>query len=101
MPAAARLGDTSTGHGCWPPRESTTGSPDVKINKQPAHRVDDLWAAHTCDAIPETHAGKCKTGSSTVFVNGKPLARIGDLIACDNLSTDVIAQGSGNVFVGG
>lgn len=97
MPAATRLGDVSTGHGCWPPRPNSEGSPDVFINGQPAHRVGDAWPDHTCPAIPETHNGVCASGSSTVMVNGKPLARIGDSVSCG----DAIAQGSGNVFVGG
>lgn len=96
MPAAVRLGDVCTGHGCWPARPSVSGSPNVFINGKPAVRVDDAWAAHTCPAIPETHASTQATGSATVFVNGKPLARVGDSIACGSTN----AAGSPNVFAG-
>lgn len=96
MPATARLGDTCTGHGCWPPRPSTGGSPNVFINGQPAHRQGDAWAAHTCPSIPETHASTLAGGSSTVFVNGLPLGRIGDAVACGS----AVATGSPNVFAG-
>lgn len=96
MPAAARLGDTCTGHGCWPPRASTGGSPNVIINGSPAHRQGDAWAAHTCPSIPQTHASTLAAGSATVFVNGLPLGRIGDPVACGSS----IAQGSPNVFAG-
>lgn len=97
MPAVSRLGDTCTGHGCWPPRPSTGASPNVFINGIAAHRQGDAWAAHTCPAIPETHASVLAAGSATVRVNGKQLARIGDPVACGSS----VAQGSANVFAGG
>jgi uncharacterized Zn-binding protein involved in type VI secretion len=97
MPAVTRLGDICTGHGCWPPRPSTGASPDVHANAIPMHRVGDGWAAHTCPAIPETHASQLAAGSSTVFANGKRLGRIGDPVACGS----AVATGSSNVFAGG
>ena len=97
MPAVSRLGDQCTGHGCWPPRPSSQGSPNVLINGIAAHRQGDAWAAHTCPSIPETHASTLAAGSSTVFVNGKQLARIGDPVACGSS----VAQGSPTVFAGG
>lgn len=97
MPAVSRLGDNCTGHGCWPPRPSTAASPNVFVNGIAAHRQGDAWAAHTCPTIPETHASTLAAGSTTVRVNGKQLARIGDPVACGSS----IAQGSANVFAGG
>lgn len=97
MPAVSRLGDNCTGHGCWPPRPSTGASPNVRVNGIAAHRQGDAWAAHTCPTIPETHASVLAAGSTTVRVNGKQLARIGDPVACGSS----IAQGSANVFAGG
>lgn len=97
MPAVSRLGDNCTGHGCWPPRPSTGASPNVFVNGIAAHRQGDAWAAHTCPAIPETHASVLAAGSATVFANGKPLGRIGDPVACGS----TVAQGSPNVFAGG
>lgn len=94
MPAATRLGDECSGHGCFPPRVNDEGSSDVFINGIPAHRVGDHWVTHCCG--PACHDSVCATGSSTVFVNGKPAARIGDLVACGS----AIAQGSPNVFFG-
>jgi uncharacterized Zn-binding protein involved in type VI secretion len=58
--------------------------------------VGDGWAAHTCPAIPETHASTQATGSATVFVNGRALARMGDAIACGSAN----ATGSPNVYAG-
>lgn len=97
MPAVSRLGDTCTGHGCWPPRPSTGASPNVFINGIAAHRQGDAWAAHTCPTIPETHASVLAAGSATVRVNGKQLARVGDPVACGSS----VAQGSANVSAGG
>ncbi|MHC3749329.1 PAAR domain-containing protein [Stutzerimonas stutzeri] len=97
MPAVSRRGDNCTGHGCWPARPSTEGSPNVFINGIAAHRQGDAWAAHTCPTIPETHASALAAGSATVFANGKQLARIGDPVACGSS----VAQGSPNVFAGG
>ncbi|MDT4848546.1 PAAR motif protein [compost metagenome] len=61
------------------------------------HRKGDSWEAHTCPAIPQTHASVLAEGSATVFANGKPLSRIGDPVACGSS----VATGSANVFAGG
>lgn len=95
MPAVARLGDKDTGHGSWPPRPSTSGSPNVFINGIAALRVDDTYGPHTSGS--NTHSGTVVSGSGTVKVNGKSLARIGDDVSCGS----AIAQGSPNVFAGG
>lgn len=95
MPAATRLNDRCTGHGCFPPRLNTQGSPNVFINSRPAHRQGDSWASHTCG--DNTHSGVTTGGSSKVYVNSRPLARIGDSISCGS----VCAEGSTNVIAGG
>ena len=100
MPAVTRLGDNCTGHECFPPRSSTSGSPNVYVNDIPAHRQGDGWSAHTCthpDIPHGTHGGSLAAGSSTVFVNGKQLGRIGDPVSCGSS----VASGSKNVFAGG
>ena len=100
MPAVTRLGDICTGHDCFPPRASTSGSPNVFVNSIPAHRQGDSWASHTCTdpKTPHgTHAGTLASGSSTVYVNGKQLGRIGDPVSCGS----TVASGSSNVFAGG
>ena len=90
----SRKGDIDSGHGCFPPRVSITGSPDVFINSIEALRQDDQYGVHVC--LTNSHSSTVSGGSATVFVNGKPLARIGDAIACGS----IIAQGSANVFAG-
>ena len=44
MPAALiAITSMCSGHGCFPARNATTGSPDININNKPAHRKDDKW----------------------------------------------------------
>lgn len=97
MPSAHRLGDQGSGHSCWPPRPNSEASGDVFVNGIAMHREGDAWEPHTCPAIPETHGSVLASGSSTVFINGKGAARIGDPVACGS----VCAEGSGDVFIGG
>jgi uncharacterized Zn-binding protein involved in type VI secretion len=95
MPAAARLGDYCTGHGCWPPRRGITASPNVFTNGIPAHRLGDAWLVHCCPNAG-CHPGVVSSGSGSVNINGRPAARIGDDISCGSL----IAEGSQNVNIG-
>lgn len=95
MPAAVRLGDQCTGHGCFGPRVNDSASGDVFINGKGAHRVGDHWVTHCCG--PTCHDSTMAAGSATVFVNGKPAARVGDMLACGSAA----AEGSSNVFFGG
>ena len=96
MAAVTRLGDRCSGHGCYPSRPSTQGSPDVFVNGIAAHRQGDAWAMHGCaHCIP--HGGVLARGSKTVFVNGLPVGRIGDPIDCGSR----VMEGSVDVFAGG
>ena len=100
MPAVTRQGDSCTGHECFPPRSSTSGSPNVYVNGKPAHRQGDGWNPHTCThpKVPHgTHGGSLSAGSATVYCNGKQLGRIGDPVSCGSS----VASGSPNVFAGG
>ncbi|MBQ7215700.1 MAG: PAAR domain-containing protein [Synergistaceae bacterium] len=100
MPAVTRLGDSCTGHECSPPRNSTSGSPNVFVNIIPAHRQGDSWVVHCCthpDQPHGCHSSTLASGSSTVYVNGHQLGRIGDPVACGSS----VASGSKNVFAGG
>lgn len=91
MPAVTRIGDIGSGHGCFPPSPAVEGSPDVFTNNIPTHRVGDAVQTHCCGSC---HGRKQSAGSSTVFVNGKAIARIGDAINCGG----AMAAGSPNVF---
>lgn len=92
MPKIVRLGDVSTGHGCFPSRPNDTASPNVYCNNIPVHRVGDHWVVHCCG--PACHDGVEAQGSPNVFVNNKPVARIGDACSCG----DHAAIGSPTVF---
>ena len=70
MPAVTRRGDVCTGHGCWPPRPSTGGSPDVFANGIAVHRQRDTWAAHTCPAICAALPAICEKLLAHAVVDG-------------------------------
>jgi len=93
MPAVTRVGDECSGHDCYPPRVNDEGSPNVKVNNLSVHREGDHWTSHCCSSCHDSTTAK---GSSTVFINNKHVARIGDPIRCGS----VIAQGSPDVFIG-
>ena len=96
MPAVARLADPCTGHADFPSRSNASASLDVFVNSKGAHRQGDNWPAH-CNPVPLCHTSHLAGGSRSVFVNGKPLGRVGDGVACGGS----IAAGSSNVFAGG
>ena len=95
MPKVARKADSCTGHPFYPPRSSSAGSPDVFVNNRAAHRNGDGWSSHCKTIKPfDCHGASLAGGSSTVFVNGKPLGRVGDSVSCGGS----VASGSANVF---
>ena len=101
MPGVTRDGDaTTTGHGCNTTTTVTGPSTDVFCNSKGVERKTDPTAAHTIpnSASPPVcvaHSATITEGSSTVFVNSKAIARIGD--ACD---AGAITEGSTTVFAG-
>ncbi len=90
-----RIGDSTTGHGCWPATHATGGSPNVRVNGVGVVRQGDPILPHTCPAIPETHGGTY-VGGGTVRANGRPIQVIGSGVSCG----DKAGAGSGNVRVG-
>ena len=94
MPAAARKGDTDTGHDGFPPTPITSASPDVEIDGIPAARMGDALAPHDKPKSPP-HGRAIAGGSSTVFINGQPAARVGDAVDCGGS----IVVGSGTVVI--
>lgn len=96
MPAATRLGDNCTGHDSCPAVALVTVSGNVLINGRGAGRVGDTYAAHSCKTHP-SHTGSISSGSGSVTINGQPAARVGDSVSCGG----TVAQGSGNVSIGG
>jgi uncharacterized Zn-binding protein involved in type VI secretion len=104
MPQGAYLGSITT---CWEVTEDEEGnpscqvlqneiatncSPNVFINGHPAAYIGSV-TTHPCNVVE---------GSSSVLINGKGAARVGDLLSCfcEN-NVGVIATGSPNVIIGG
>ena len=95
--AVSRKGDLCTGHGPYPPRPSTSGSSNVRVNGIECLRKGDSYAVHAKPPKnPNPHGSVLSDGSSSVMVNGRPMGRIGDPVACGSAS----AVGSRNVFAG-
>ena len=96
MPAVTRFGGGDITH-CSKPYRSGK-STDVKANGIFVSRQTDLTTVHTFPGSPcPPHQAPITTGSTTVFVNGLGLGRIGDSIT----GCTAVAQGSPNVFAGG
>jgi len=96
MPAQCRLGDMSTGHGCFPPT-AIDGAVAAKttVEGDPAAMVDSTHPDHACGNT--VHAGrKISSGSGKTTIEGKPAARIGDSINCG----DAMGQGASKTFFG-
>jgi uncharacterized Zn-binding protein involved in type VI secretion len=98
MPAVTRQTDSfSTGHPCVSTSQLTDPSTDVFANGLGVERQGDPSVEHYYkvgkNCVP--HTVTITGGSSTVFVNGKPIARVGDAIDLGQ-----ITDGSGDVFAG-
>ncbi|MGL6576516.1 type VI secretion system PAAR protein [Aeromonas hydrophila] len=91
---AAKVGNIGTDHDGFYPTPITAGSPDVFIDGIPAARVGDPLAPHDKPNHPP-HPRKIASGSSTVLVNGKPLAMTGSAVDCGG-----VVIGAGTVIVG-
>ncbi|MCC7373198.1 MAG: PAAR domain-containing protein [Verrucomicrobiales bacterium] len=68
----------------------------------PAARVGDLHVCPMVDPGPKPHVGGpvLPPGQPNVFIEGKPAARLGDLLQCVG-PVDSFVQGSPTVFIGG
>ena len=102
MPAICRIGDDlSTGHAC----ASTTtieSSNQTTLNVYANEILIDVVGAPTVShAYPPApicppHVANLNAGSSTVFINGIAVGRIGD-----SADSGAMTSGSTNVFAGG
>ncbi len=101
MPAVGLDTRNCSGHGGFAPRPNVSKSADVFINGLGALRVDDTFVVHSSG--PTSHTSKVASGSGTVFVNGKGIARNGDplvRLTGSGTCTSVVANGSPNVNAG-
>lgn len=97
MGGATRLGDYNSGHDSCKPVPLEECSSDVLINGKGAGRQGDKYLQHGCSDHP-MHEDYITSGSSSVYINGKQAASIGDPL---NKSGSFVVEGSDNVFIGG
>lgn len=93
MPAVTRQGDSTSGHGCFPPQSAVQGAGTVFAEGKPVFCQGMAVSAHGCPKVPP-HGGNLAAGSGTVFAEGKPLGRIGDPVSCGSS----MSSGAGTVF---
>lgn len=79
-------------------------STNVFVNSIGVVRKDDTMISHPdgtpCTSSAINHAPALSTYSSTVFVNGKNIGRVGDKYDSDSHYDHTISTGSNNVFSG-
>lgn len=98
MAEVARIGDTiATGHGCDGTTTLTGPSGDVYANNLGIERQGDPTVSHRVSGrnCSNSHTAAVNAGSGTVFVNNKPIARLGD-----SADAGSITSGSPTVFAG-
>lgn len=101
MPAVCRVGDSlSTGHACAGSTTIASSATDgtVKANGISIIVVGAPTVSHPNPPSPPCpdHVANLNAGSSTVFINGIAVGRVGD-----SADAGAMTSGSGNVFVGG
>ena len=86
-PVAVTGAACTTGHDCDTVTTVLGGSPDVLIGNLGVLTKGDPLSPHTIEQVPPLlppcidHPGQVvNTGSATVIVNGKGIARVGDLV---------------------
>ncbi len=99
MPAISRLGDMSTGHGCFPPT-AMVQTPITKtfFNGIIAGVKDSAcqFETHSCGIVVHTQEERFViSGASKTYIEGIQAARIADDIG----DGDAIAEGSPNSFI--
>ena len=86
-------------------QKSNAGSSDVFAEGTGVVRKDDAMKAHAngdpCVASATNHTPAVSTFSSTVFANGKNIARIGDKYNSESEQDHEITTGATTVFAGG
>lgn len=102
MPAVAR-GNTqdtvTTNHGCTGASTTAGLSSDVIVGGYGVHRQDDASTPHAYPPDPPcaNHTPTLATGSTSVFANGKGIARVGDGYSS---VSDVVGSGYATVIAG-
>lgn len=113
MAAIARIGDTVSGtcfqpnHGKGNPPQACTGTieegSDNTLNVTGISRIGDSVALDCIDTrtgAPTGHKTTIKSGLSTVVINGKNIARVGDSVGDGSDFSGTITNGSENTNAG-
>lgn len=99
MAAVALEQKVSTGHGCFPPTQAIGPYTTTSFFNNKAIQLlnHTKYAPHTCGTVTHTPDQRItSSASSTFFLEGKAVCRIGDDISCG----DAIAEGSDSAFIG-
>lgn len=92
MPGIVRRTDLCSGHGCYPPRPSSSWSTDVFVNGLEVERYSDTLETHCCG--PACHGGSY-VGVHNGYANCLDIQVQGDPIdcgsVCDECSSDSFA----------
>lgn len=97
MPEVSRIGDLiNTGHDCDNTAPIYTGSDNVITEGQKTATMTSEIEPHQYGPGCLPHSAEVNTGSSSVFVNDLPIARIGD-----SADLGVIIEGAATVLAGG
>lgn len=100
MPLAIVNGDLSQGH-CWAATPAiATLNTNVTINGERIVVLGDSYAPHVpgCTDPPTSHSVATLEGSPNVFINGNPIVRDSDPLACGDVADSQIQQ---SVFING
>ena len=101
MPAVSRVGDSlSTGHSCTGSTTIASSNTDGTVH---ANNIDIIvvgapTVSHPFPPAPPCapHVANLNAGSSSVFINGIAVGRVGD-----SADAGAMTSGSSNVYVGG
>lgn len=91
----SRIGDITTGHGCYAPTTGVTSAKTVFSNGIPVHVIGNTFTPHSCGN--DVHPDSIVIGSATVLVEGIGVARLGDALSPGGA---LMAEASWSVFAG-
>lgn len=95
MPGVTRVGDKCTGHDGYEPKPLIEGSKTFKVDGRFVGLVGCHYEEHS-KPNADTHQDYIAEGAPSVFIEGKPVARIGDKVS----NGGTVAEGSTTFIIG-
>lgn len=89
----SRIGDITTGHQCYSPSVGVNSAKTVFADGVLVHCIGDKFTPHTCGQ--DTHPDVLVGGAIKVIVEGRPVSRLGDILAPGGA---LMAEASWTVF---